>query len=177
MRLFIAVDLSEPVRARVTEAIAQQRATVDAKWVDADKLHLTLVFFGDATPQRLDEIIASARPVAARYRPFALTLDGAGTFGTDRLPKVLWVGAGGALEALHSLATELATTMQVVSEHAEYRPHLTIARAQARQGDAMLGEVATRLERRSFGEWVVDHFTVYESAGGKYRVRATIPLG
>ena len=175
MRLFLAVDLSEPVRARVAEAIAAERAVVKAKWARAESLHLTLVFIGELEPERLPEIIARSTLVAARQHTFQLMLEGAGTFGPAPHPRVLWLGVTGP--SVHSLAAELTQALDVVSEHAEYHPHLTLARSAAMKGDKALAQIAHRLEGKQFGSWRVQQFTLYETVGGRYRPLATIGLG
>ena len=70
-----------------------------------------------------------------------------------------------------------STAPRVPSDHPEYRPHLTIARSQVNNGDPLLAGIAKRLDRKSFGGWMVEHFTVDESAGGRYRPLSTISLG
>ena len=57
VRLFIALDVNEEVRARVAEAVTREQATVDAKWSRPEGLHITLVFFGDQPPEKLPDII------------------------------------------------------------------------------------------------------------------------
>lgn len=176
MRLFIGLDIDEPVRARVAELITRERAKVDARWVRSESLHLTLVFFGEMPNAKLPEIVGAATLASTRHEPFQLSLDGSGTFGPSERPKVLWLGVTGALDPLNALVADLESTLAVVSEYPEFRPHLTLARAHGPSGDPMLREVARRLERKSFGTWSVNDFTVYESAGGRYRPLATLTL-
>ena len=176
MRLFIALDLSEEIRARVAEAVERERARVDAKWARPEKLHLTLVFFGSRPPEKLGEIVAGARRVAATQPELRLGIEGAGTFGPPRRPRVLWLGLTGQVGPLLALVARLEQELGVVSDRPEHRPHLTLGRALRSRGDPLLLEVAGRLERTRFGEWSVDHLTVYESAGGRYRPLATIPF-
>ena len=172
MRLFIALDLSEEVRARVAEAVARESATVDARWVRTDALHLTVVFFGEVQTSGSAEVIATATRVARAHRPMRLQIKGSGTF-----PHVLWLAVRGDLEPLTALAAQLSQELGVVRDHPEFVPHLTIARAQHQTGDPMLDVVAQRLRRRDFGTWEVDHLTVYESLAGRYRALASLPLG
>lgn len=173
MRLFIALDVSEEVRARVAEAVAHEKELVDAKWVRTEGLHVTLVFFGEMPAEKLKEIVATTTRVAREHTKLEVEIKGAGTF-VGKSPRVLWLAVTGELKPL---ATQLGTALGVVSEHAEYTPHLTIARSMQPRGDPMLNEVAKRLDRKKFGTWEVDHLTVYETAGGRYRPLATIALG
>ena len=176
MRLFIALDVSDEVRARVAEAVTRERATVDAKWARTEGLHITVVFFGEMKSEKLEEIVATTRRIARDHASLKLQIKGAGAFG-GKEARVLWLGIGGAVKPLGLLATQLGEALGVVSDHPEYTPHLTLARSQSAKGDPMLSEVATRLGRKKFGAWVADHLTLYETAGGRYRALATIPLG
>ncbi len=175
MRLFIALDVSEQVRARVGEAVTREQETVDAKWSRTDGLHITLVFFGDQPAEKLPEILRITTAVATRHAPMELQLKGAATFG-GKLPRVLWLAVAGAVGPLSALAGELGAALGVVSDHPEFTPHLTLARSVAANGDPMLNEVSARLGKKKFGTWQADHLTVYETAGGRYRALATIPL-
>ena len=176
MRLFIAFDVSEEARGRVAEAVAREKEKVDAKWVRTDGLHITLVFFGELKPDRLPEIVDAATKMAKQHGPLALCLEGAGTF-SGKSPRVLWLGVGGDVKPLAQMAAQLGEALGIVSDHPHYTPHLTLARSVPKSGDPMLNEVARRLEHKKFGAWEVDHLTVYETAGGRYRPLATIRLG
>ncbi len=176
MRVFLAVDLSEPIREAVAEAIAIERASVRATWVRAENLHLTLVFIGETVEEKIPEILSACTEVASRHRAFRLSIEGAGTFG-GRFPRVLWLGVAGQLSPLETLAVELSAKLEIVSNHAEYRPHLTLARAKPLKGDEALADAAERLSHRTYGSWRVKEFKLYQSAGGRYRPLATIGLG
>ncbi len=171
VRLFIALDVSDEVRARAGEAMAREGETVSAKWSPVEGLHLTVVFFGELKGE-LPVLLEAAKTVAARHPALSLKIRGAGTFA-DR---VLWLGVEGDVPQLAELAGELHVALNVTSDHPVYTPHLTLARSVANKGDPMLGEVAKRLSRREFGAWRANHLTVYETLGGKYRALATIPL-
>ena len=176
MRLFIGVDIAEPVQARVAEVIARESAKVDARWVRAESLHLTLIFFGELADSKLPQIAAASRLVASRHNRFGLALSGSGTFGPVDHPRVLWLDVGGSLEPLQALVADLEDALAVVSEYPEFRPHLTLARSSLQNGDPLLGAIAKKLARKSFGSWDVDHFTLYQSAGGRYRPLETLTL-
>lgn len=173
MSFFLALDPSDDVRARVVEAMTRERATVDAKWVPAENLHVTLVFVGPLAADRLAELTERARAVAQRHGPLALGIAGAGTFDA----RVLWLGVTGDRAGLERLATGLAGALEVVADHASYTPHLTLARAIPRAGDQLLDAVAQRLANTAFGAWVATGLTVYESKSGRYFARAKLPLG
>lgn len=172
MRLFIALDLSDALHARVAAAVERERQQLDARWVPPDHLHLTLVFLGDTEPTRVPEILSTSQAVAARHSRFTLTLEGAGTFGARSHPRVLWLGVTGAIQ---DLVADLERGLARPSER-PWQAHLTLARARSFRGDPKLLAAAERLKPEHFGSWEVDHLTLYESVGGRYRALGTATL-
>ena len=101
MSFFLALDLDEVVRAEVVRAIERHRAEVTAKWLRADKLHLTLRFLGHPAPETLALLEPSVRAIARTTAPFTLSLQGGGFFVTARASNAAHLAhTGGALETL-----------------------------------------------------------------------------
>lgn len=170
---FLAVDPSAAVRAQVAALIERERETHPAKWQRADKLHLTLVFLGQPRPEAVAALEPQVREVAAAHAPFDLRLQGAGTFVTARAPTVLWLGLGGALEALRTLQAALCAACPP-AEARPYVPHLTLARA-PRPG--VLEPLAVRLGTFTTDPFRVEAVTLYESSHHEYRAVFSCPLG
>ena len=159
MSVFVAIDLDGPARAVAAAAIEQHRSSVEAKWQQADKLHLTLVFLGNTMPD-----LTKVETLAARARPFSLELRGAGVFVTERAAAVLWLGVGGDLDALHALHRDAAA--QLGDEPRPYVPHVTLGRAQV--PGACDATAAALAELRS-PRFTVQHLTLYESTHHQFR--------
>jgi 2'-5' RNA ligase len=168
MSVFLALDLDDAVRARVTSLIDEHRAALSAKWLRADKLHVTLVFLGNATPQQVDTFVPRIDALAWGRAPFSLRLQGAGTFVTARAPSVLWLGVEGQLDALAALHHEATESLGGGPERdREWAPHLTLARAkQPSAFDALQASL------RDFvtPQFQVRHVSLYESTHDQYRV-------
>jgi 2'-5' RNA ligase len=76
-----------------------------------------------------------AADAAAGARPrFVIEPTSVGTFGNPRSTRVIWAGVQdtppGALAALHGEAERALRAEQIGFEAAEFRPHITLARAQ-----------------------------------------------
>ena len=136
-RLFIAV-VPPP---DVIDALAAARAAFEAahvprlRWVRPDKIHLTLKFLGD-TPLRLQARVEEAmEETAVATAPHLLQLCGFGIF-TERRPRVLWAGLGGAVEEVRACAGRLDQALlghglPLDRREGDRRPlaaHLTLAR-------------------------------------------------
>ncbi|MXW29710.1 MAG: RNA 2',3'-cyclic phosphodiesterase, partial [Chloroflexi bacterium] len=67
--------------------------------------------------------------------PFELSLGGAGVFPPRGAPRVLWVGVGGAVDALSGLRDRVEDSLAevgVLSDDRAFSPHVTLARVNTR---------------------------------------------
>jgi RNA 2',3'-cyclic 3'-phosphodiesterase len=190
MRLFIALDIDEPIRERITEfRDRMRRLAPDVRWVGVETFHITLQFLGET--KKLDEIRHALQQV--RASPVPLALRGAGFFPNSRVPRVFWVGIEGD-ENLRMLAIEVAKAMlplRFETDTTSFMPHLTLARADSGRPRPVPGErPAPGLQRvrdaleglpsPDFGTMTAHEFFLFEShlssAGPRYEKRATYPL-
>src|SRR6185437_1775902 len=124
IRLFVALDLPENIRARLLEL---QGGVPGARWSTNQQLHLTLRFIGEVdgdVAHDIDDTLAVIRAPA-----FALELSGVGEFG-GKNPRALWAGVK-PNDALLHLQRKIETAMQRIGLPAEQRkftPHVTLAR-------------------------------------------------
>jgi 2'-5' RNA ligase len=131
VRLFLAINLPEDVRAEVWAATAALRAEVpEIAWVDEGRLHLTLKFLRDVHAARLDEITAATSSVAGQHRELLMTLGGIGAFPNFRRARVVWMGVEqeARLELLHHDIELAFESLGFEVEGRAFRPHLTLAR-------------------------------------------------
>jgi 2'-5' RNA ligase len=167
MRLFIAVDVTEEVRAAVAEQVSRLReANCDVGWVKTENFHLTLKFLGETPDGRLDDIKAALDLVAAGHAAFELELRGLGCFPERGAPRVLWVGAGVGREAIVALAHDVEGTMADLGfprEQREFAAHLTIGRVRNPRGAERLRRLVGEGADASFGSCAVDEIRLYKS--------------
>lgn len=166
MSHFVALDLSDTARHEAQACVDAARPRFEAKWLPPEKLHVTVIFLGNLTPERVDAVKPIVDALALRHRPFSLQLRGAGTFVTTRAPSVLWLGVEGDLAPLHALHLDAA---QALGPHDArvYRPHLTLARAHT---DGFFEPLRVELADFAGTPWVVDGLTLYESTHHRYHV-------
>ena len=165
MSVFLALDLDEPTRAQLCALIETHRGTVGAKWLRPDKLHLTLVFLGNATADQVAAFTPKLEALATGRRPFSLRLQGAGTFVTARAPSVLWLGVQGQLAELAAVQAAAVATL-VGREDRVYAPHVTLARSQVA---GAFEPLRAQLEGFTSPGFEVNHLTLYESTHHHYR--------
>ena len=166
MRLFVAVHLSEEIRARLaTLQDRLRRAQADVSWVKPGNLHITLKFLGETEPRRLDRIRPALADAAQGAVAFAAEVAGVGTFG-GRIPRVVWVGVRDGATPLAALARAVEDAlagMGVAKEKRGFTAHFTLGRVRSpRNLEALLA--ALRAEpAEGFGTVRVDQFSLMES--------------
>lgn len=185
MRLFVAIDLDEPRLSGVRRIIAQQRAVLpNARWLAPEQLHVTLSFLGQVADAELLDVSARVLETARRFSPFAIRVRAAGGFPNAWRPSVLWLGVEADAPDLAGVAAGLEAAWRQLGrsvEAREYRPHLTLARASQRGGDARLGQLVERLAAVDLGSCEVREIVLYRSdssaTGARYTALLRAPLG
>lgn len=171
MRLFVAVELGDPVLQRAAELVAELRQRVERRapaarltWVAGDRMHLTVRFIGE-----VDERQAAAVGQALRdplpIEPFDLSWRGIGVFPPRGAPRVLWVGADHGAAQVRDLEREVSARLAkagIAPEERAYRAHVTLARVRE-PGGLRLDHVAEGLEGVSLGASRVEATTLFRS--------------
>jgi 2'-5' RNA ligase len=186
MRLFVAVDLSEPARRaieaeqrRIARALDPDRSSL--KWVDPRRMHVTLVFLGDVADADSTRIIAAMTP-DVELEPFTLAFERLGVFPSRGAPRALWLGIGAGTTALAALQHAVAARLKPLTDALEDPPfsaHLTLGRW--RDGRPSERARALALDRReTVTESAVDSVALYHSrlssAGPTYTALARANL-
>ncbi len=186
MRLFVAIDLPEAIRAGIARWMTRLRpASPGLRWVDPDGIHLTLKFIGEVTEQRMGKIRGALGEVKG-IQSVEIKVTGAGFFPNDRHARVFWIGVQPGLNfsTLAGGVDAALTPFTTTRERAPYIPHLTLARAgsgrpQRGPGDApsprfqKLQEKLAGAPEPDFGTMTAREFFLYESklspGGAEYR--------
>ena len=183
MRLFAAVPVPEPAREQILRLLGKLReAGWPVRWVHDEGLHMTLKFFGEVAPERLDVIAEALRFAGHGADTLALELGDLGAFPSRNRPRVLWVGvqAPAGLELLQDRIERGCEAIGFPPEGAPFQPHITLGRV--REGQRLpatgLEDHAEGFERVSF---VARQLVLYESmlttAGLRYESRMTLDFG
>lgn len=158
-RLFIAIDVDEPVRRAIgLMASEASRALRRVSWVRPDRMHLTLFFFGRAD-EPIEQRLLGALAEPVPHAPFELSLDGFGLFPSAGTPRVLWLGVRDGLADLLRVHGTLARRLTLTEA---FTPHLTLGRF--RSSPHAQG-VLRRLSHihASAGPCRIDRVTLYDS--------------
>ena len=165
MRLFIALDIPEEVRAPLAALVAKLRsAGRNARWSRIEGLHVTLKFIGEATPEKAGGIRSALATIPPRA-PIAIDFRGIGFFPNERRPRVLWAGVIAGPE-LGKLASAVETAMEplgIARETRAFSPHLTLARFNEPRGLDSLRAAIDKAGALEFGGTVAREFHLYQS--------------
>ncbi|MDF1504287.1 RNA 2',3'-cyclic phosphodiesterase [Roseisolibacter sp. H3M3-2] len=182
LRLFVALNLPDAVRAEVVEALGPLRGAIPpgvVSWVREPNLHLTLRFLGEVPAERAAALAGALDHTVADAVAPTLTLGGIGAFPTRERPRVLWVGVemNVALAALYQKVDDLCDTLGFGRESRPYRPHLTVGRVRAGRRPPALDGAFLTTPRWSVRVPTVDLMSSELAPGGaRYRVLRAAPL-
>lgn len=166
VRSFIAVDLDEQARARLSrlqKELSESRA--DVRWVRLQGLHVTLKFLGYVENSRLEAVRYAVHRVVRQYRPWYIRLREVAAFPSLRRPRVLWVGVEDQGELL-SLATALEQALVALGfdrDERSFTPHVTLGRVNSLPSWEQLENQLTGYLGASLGESRVDRVMIYRS--------------
>jgi 2'-5' RNA ligase len=165
VRAFFGLPVPEALREKLEPYLAACTATApDFRWVPAPNLHLTVRFIG-TVERAIVEGIAD-RLAQRRLVGFELGLGGLGTFKRGRLVRVVWLQVSSGVEAARELAAQVEAECAGEGLEAEaraFQPHLTLARARARNG-AMPPSLP---DPPPLEPWRADELVLYRSQLGR----------
>ena len=173
MRLFIAIDLDDPIRQRISRFMEGVRGFApEARWVSPASLHITLKFIGESN--QLEAIKETLSKVQAAQTQ--ISFRGAGFFPTAKSPRVFWIGveADQHLAELAQNVEEALVPLGIEAEERAFTPHLTLARtgsgAPRRQGSDRpntkfqhLQQQLAKITPPDFGTMTARQFFLYQS--------------
>lgn len=181
MRLFVALELTVEVRARIAELIEKLKQLDSSwKWTRSENLHITLKFLGEVPEGKVETVSAALREVIFSGA-LELNFRGLGFFPNERRPRVLWMGihAPAALPALAASIDSALERVGVAREERAYTPHLTLARSKEGRVSHGLREALAEAANRDFGKIAATAFQMVrselKSTGAEYTTLATFP--
>jgi 2'-5' RNA ligase len=159
MRLFIAIDLPDPILDGLDLLF---RAVPVGRPCSREQLHLTLFFLGDVPEKDCPPLIEALRSV--KIPAFALRMEGVGCFPSPHRPRILWAGLSFPA-GLHQLKKQIDSALLPLGfapEKRPFHPHLTLARIKNPRVTGIAGFLERHREFLS-EEFPVNNFYLYSS--------------
>ena len=167
MRLFVAIEISDPIRETLGRATARLRqCNAPVKWVRSANLHLTLKFLGDVPDDRLSEVRDILCACAEGIRPFPIDVRGIGAFPNLNRPRVIFTDALDATGQAKELASRLNRRMTragVPREDRPFRCHTTLGRVRKPGPMQTPASRFAELEQQGFGKMTVREIALIQS--------------
>ena len=164
MRIFIALDIPNDIRARMIEYLERARLLAPAaRWARPEALHVTLKFIGEVSDTLVRNMKTALSTVKAA--PFQIMFRDAGFFPGPKSPRVFWIGVQGE-QALPQLAATVDTALAkigIAREDKGYHPHLTLARAGPAGSLKQLLPLVSAEAAQRFGTMTAQEFWMYRS--------------
>ncbi len=157
MRLFIAVQFPEDIKARLTAAADElKKSCRRGNFSRRENMHITLVFLGETPDSRLPQIKAAMSSV--KTSPFDIGIGGLGRFRREG-GDIYWLGVRDDARGLESIYSQLSRILRGEGfsiEDRRFRAHITLGREVmpypdfSREAyDAKTGEMSCRVDRIS----------------------------
>jgi len=179
MRIFIAVDLPDQVRAGIAEVAASFDCS-GVKLVKPELVHITMKFLGEVEGRLVKELCTALSHVTSQ--PFEARIGGVCVFPKPGYIRVIWLGASGNFDLLHSEVDRILESFGFAPDD-DFVAHATIARVKrvSRETRMELGsEVLKLAETQTSESFRVGSLCVKSSTltpqGPIYKTVCEIPL-
>jgi len=168
IRAFLAFDISDGVRANLTEILREcQSQEKGIKWVEPKNMHVTMQFFGPVDEELLlNNISSEIESITKDYGDSSLECSGIGAFPNWRHPRVIWAGFTRETEKVIALQAKIAqglTKYGIQEDKKSFRPHLTIGRIRKPITNSPIIEKLQKLENIKLGGLVINKLILYKS--------------
>lgn len=138
------------------------------RWVNPNKIHLTLKFLGNVSESNIPQIKGIIQSEAAAHKIFEISVGGLGVFPNMTHPRIIWVGVE-APEELLNLQRRIEGKIERLGyppDKRDFSPHLTLGRV-ARSANSkqvrMISEVLRNCKVGFVGAARVTDIHLYKS--------------
>ena len=144
LRTFIAVDIGKAIRDRAValqERLAQTSNIV--KWVEAENLHITLLFLGEVEDREVPTVCRVVADQVQEHEAFRLSIERVGCFPNSRRPRILWIGVGEGTQevcALHDALEPPLLELGCYRREERIGPDITLGRVKSERPADKLAE-------------------------------------
>jgi len=151
-RLFVGSFVQIP-----QEEVKKVRSTVEnlkieGKWVELHNLHFTYRFIGEVEEEKVPQIVQMLRGRLKGVESFPVKFTGLGTFTSNGLPRVLWIGVES--QGVYTVKERVDQALMPfgLPPEREFKPHVTLLRIKKLRRRGKLGELVMKMKNHVFLE-------------------------
>ena len=165
MRLFIAIDIDEPIRDGCVKIMKSLRESgADIRTVKPENLHITLKFLGEVCEDDVKSVSSEIADFSGSYSPFRLAFSVLGSFGSPRFPRVVWAGISQGRDVVKDMCEDLNKRLfHIIRDDKKPHPHLTLGRVRSPVNSEKLLETIQSLRDVKLGECYVKEIKLRSS--------------
>lgn len=167
IRSFLAIELPGTIRKKIEEVQGNLKSSnADVRWVSAEKIHLTLKFFGNIEESRIEPIVKSIEQPIQNTPPFSLMVRGVGAFPHLKNPRVIWLGLIDGKEVLAFFQKEIEVQLEKIGfqkEDRPFHPHLTLGRVKSNREREELVKRMEKFREEDLGNFQVERIILLKS--------------
>lgn len=168
-KVFVGIEILTEVKRQlwgVSESLQKFGYPID--WVGQEKLHITLIYLGYLTEERLDKVITILQETGSAFSPFTGKVREIGAFPSIKHPRVIFVSLNEGSGQVHNIYDHLAFSLSKAGfklEEQEFTPHVTLGRV--KDNDFYLHkkieEMLLRVKFPVFKSFQVSTISLFES--------------
>ncbi|MEM2878466.1 MAG: RNA 2',3'-cyclic phosphodiesterase [Candidatus Hadarchaeales archaeon] len=166
MRLFLAIDITDEIRAELVKAQGRIKATgADLKLVEPENVHLTLKFLGEVGEEMIGRISETMERSVPKGGAFKAGVRGVGVFPDLRYIRVVWAGVSDGADRIVELQRGIDAGMESLGFKREsgFVPHITLARVRSPRGRERLIDELRAMSDLDFGTMEVKSVKLRQS--------------
>ena len=165
-RLFIAIKIvPDQSFTEIYHDLISRLSYENLRFVEPDKLHLTLRFLGDTDENKISDIDRLMNKSAEAIKAFTLNINKTGVFGSSYNPRVIWFGIDHN-ENLTHLHTRIETDLNKVGffpDRQNFVPHLTLSRVKQLKDLKLFQKIIGEFREKEIMKQEVKEFSLIES--------------
>ncbi|MBW6515546.1 MAG: RNA 2',3'-cyclic phosphodiesterase [Candidatus Cloacimonetes bacterium] len=182
MRTFLALELPEEFKKEIAEVIQklQDICPHGIKWVEKNKLHITLQFIGDTEPRAIKELSDSFATILAELKPFPIFKPLIEII-PPKNTRLVWIKCDFSSSQINDVVGKIRFYLKKRGFEIDKKPfrlHITLGRVK-RFIPLTITESLTNIAINN-KQWTVSEATFYESrlhsTGPEYKKIATYNL-
>jgi RNA 2',3'-cyclic 3'-phosphodiesterase len=165
-RLFIAIKIvPDQSFTAIYRELITKLSYENLRFVEPEKLHLTLRFLGDTEEEKIPDIDRLMKKSAEANKAFTLNINNAGVFGSSYNPRVIWFGIDPNEDLTH-LHTRIETDLTKVGffpDRQNFVPHLTLSRVKQLKDLKLFQKIIGEFREKEIMKQDVTEFSLIES--------------